>query len=92
MFELNQPDSEYPELKAAADRARGTLTRHVGPLIEAGFARGNPEVIAHVYWATLHGILMLQLSGKIDPACCDMDTILEAAFGALAIGFAPKPA
>ena len=91
MFELNQPDEQYPQLKKAADRARKTLTRHVGPLIEAGFAQGDPEVIGHVYWATLHGILMLQLSGKIDPEC-DMDTIMEAAFGALAIGFAPRSA
>jgi AcrR family transcriptional regulator len=91
MFELNQPDIQYPELKKAANRARETLTRHVGPMIEAGYVQGNPEVIGHVYWATLHGILMLQLSGKIDPDC-DMDTILEAAFGALAIGFAPKRA
>jgi AcrR family transcriptional regulator len=91
MFELNQPDIQYPELKKAANRARETLTRHVDPLIEAGYVQGNPEVIGHVYWATLHGVLMLQLSGKIDPNC-DMDTILEAAFGALAIGFAPKRA
>lgn len=91
MFDLQQPDDQYPELRAAGDRARRTLTRHMQPLIDAGFAQGDPEVIAHVYWATLHGILMLQLSGKIDPDC-DMEKILEAAFGALAIGFAPKPA
>lgn len=91
MFDLQQADDQYPELRAAGDRARKTLTRHMQPLIDAGYAQGDPEVIAHVYWATLHGILMLQLSGKIDPEC-DMNTILEAAFGALAIGFAPRPA
>jgi AcrR family transcriptional regulator len=91
MFELSQPDAQYPELKQAADRARKTLTRHVGPLIDSGFAQGDPEVIGHVYWAMLHGVLMLQLAGKIDPDC-DMEKILEAGFGALAVGFAPKRA
>jgi AcrR family transcriptional regulator len=91
MFEIDQPEAKYPELTEAAIRARQTLTRHIQPLIDAGFVQGDPEVIGHVYWAMLHGALMLQLSGKIDPEC-DLGTILDAAFGAFAIGFAPKPA
>jgi AcrR family transcriptional regulator len=91
MFDLNQAESEYPELDAAAHRARKALTRHVHPLIEAGILEGDPEIIGHVFWAVLHGAIMLELSGKIDPAC-DMRTILNAAFTALTIGFAAKTA
>lgn len=90
MFDMHQPeDDKYPELKAAADRARKTMTQHIPPLIEAGLVQGDPELVGHVYWVMLHGALTLQLAGKLDPAC-DMRKILDSAFGALQIGFNPQ--
>jgi AcrR family transcriptional regulator len=91
MFDMNQPDDlQYPELQAAAERARLTMTRHIGPLVEAGLLQGDPELIGHVFWITLHGAVTLQLADKLGPDC-DMGTILNGAFGALFRGFAPKP-
>jgi AcrR family transcriptional regulator len=90
MFEMNQPgDDKYPELMRAADRARLTMTRHIPGLIQAGLLEGDPELIGHIYWITLHGAVTLQLAGKLDPQC-DMRKIVEGAFDALARGFAPK--
>jgi AcrR family transcriptional regulator len=89
MFDMNQPgEDKYPELEEAANRARLTMTRHIPGLIEAGLLKGDPELIGHVYWVTLHGAVTLQLAGKLDPGC-DMRKILDSAFGALARGFAP---
>jgi AcrR family transcriptional regulator len=89
MFDLRQSDEgKYPELEQAAERARLTMTRHIGPLVEAGFLKGDPNVLGHVYWTVIHGAVTLQLAGKLDPDC-DMDTILDSAFGALNRGFAP---
>jgi AcrR family transcriptional regulator len=91
MFDMNQSDDgKYPELQKASDRARLTMTRHIVPLVEAGFLQGDPKLIGHVYWITLHGAVTLQLADKLDPGC-DMRKILDGAFGALNRGFAPMP-
>jgi AcrR family transcriptional regulator len=87
MFDMNQPEAgKYPELEEAGNRARLTMTRHIPALVEAGLLQGDPEIIGHVYWITLHGAVTLQLAGKLD---CDLGQILEGAFGALNRGFAP---
>ena len=65
MFDLTQPDADYPELQEAEGRARLTLTRHVEGLIEAGLLTGDPKMIAHMFWAALHGTVVLQLAGKL---------------------------
>jgi AcrR family transcriptional regulator len=89
MFEMTQLDSGYPELAQAADRARLTMTRHIPPLVEAGYLAGDPDLIGHVYWAMLHGAVTLQLANKLDPEC-DLGKLLDGAFTALNAGFAPK--
>ena len=86
MFDTKHGDASlYPELARAGDRARATLTRHVGPLIETGMTHGNPILIGHVYWSMIHGAVMLTLSGSTD---YDLDGILNEGFRALGIGFA----
>ena len=91
MFDMSQPgEGNYPELAQASDRARKTMTRHIPGMIEAGMLQGDPEIIGHVFWVILHGVVTLQLAGKLDPEC-DMRKILDEAFGAASRGFAPKP-
>jgi AcrR family transcriptional regulator len=91
MFEMDQPEQgTYPELAKAADRARLTLTRHIGPLVDAGLLEGDPKLVAYTYWITLHGAVTLQLANKLDEENYDIGKILDAAFGALNSGFAPK--
>ena len=89
MFDLNQPESKYPDLDEASRRARLTMTRHIPGLIEAGLLAGDPELIGHIFWVTMHGAVTLQLTGKLDPEC-DMRKILDSAFAALVRGFAAK--
>jgi AcrR family transcriptional regulator len=68
MFDLRQPNEDcYPELAEAAARARRTMTAHVVDLIAAGLLEGDPELIGHVFWSMLHGVIVLQMSGKISP-------------------------
>lgn len=57
----------YPELDVAGARARRTMTDHVGEAVTAGLLAGDPVVIGHVFWASLHGLIMLQLSGQLAP-------------------------
>lgn len=87
MFDLSQPDcADYPDLMRAMERARATMTDYVHALVKDGVFKGDPDVIGHVFWAALHGMVMLQLAGQLDPAC-DFETIRQAAFAALGEGF-----
>lgn len=66
MFDLIQPDEgKYPELARAAARARRTMSRHVEGLIEAGLLEGDPILLAHVFWSAIHGLVVLDLAGKL---------------------------
>lgn len=87
MFEIALPDCEhYPELDRAAARARNTMTHYVRKLVEVGIFEGDPEVIGHVFWATMHGAVMLKLANKLAPGC-DFARIVNEAFRALSEGF-----
>jgi AcrR family transcriptional regulator len=69
MFDISQPDeADYPELVAAGDRSRRTMTQHLEGLAAAGIFQGDPGLVGHMYWAALHGAIMLAFSGKLQQA------------------------
>lgn len=80
---------DYPDLERAAERARNTMTQYIRALVEDGAFEGDPELIGHVFWATIHGAVMLKLAGKLDPHC-DYDQVIAEATRALAEGFRKK--
>lgn len=91
MFDLTQPhEADYPDLVRAATRARSTMTEHVRQLVAEGVFEGDPIVIGHVFWAAIHGAIVLQMSGKLSPDC-DFDHLRTATMRALYKGFAPQP-
>ncbi|WP_293903794.1 TetR/AcrR family transcriptional regulator [Phenylobacterium sp.] len=68
MFDLNQPNvGKYPELIAAGLRARATMTDHVQDSIAAGLYQGDPDQIGMMFWAAVHGVVVLQLAGMLPP-------------------------
>lgn len=78
MFDLNRPETaDFPDLMRACDRSRATMTRHLRDLAQAGILKGDPDLIGHMYWAALHGPIMLQLSGVLD-APFDARTLINA--------------
>ncbi len=88
MFDLFQPtEDQYPELAAAAARARRIMTAHVDDMIAAGLVQGDPVMIGHAFWAALHGTIVLQLAGKLSPDI-DPEALRLAARVALVRGFA----
>lgn len=87
MFEIPLPKCEaYPDLDRATERARKSMTGYVKALVNDGLLQGDPELIGHVFWATMHGAVMLKLANKLS-SDCDFDRIVEAAFTALGRGF-----
>jgi AcrR family transcriptional regulator len=91
MFDLMQPhESDYPELIEAGERARRTQVRHVQGMIDAGVLKGDASMIAHMFWAVLHGTLVLQMAGKlspeIDPGALRGETVNALVRGLTAVG------
>jgi AcrR family transcriptional regulator len=90
MFDLSQPDeSAYPELVEANVRARRTMTMYVRALVEDGILQGDPDLIGHVFWASLHGAVVLKLAGKL-AADHDFDRISGESFRVLFDGYRKK--
>lgn len=85
---FNAPQGQrgrYPDLDAAGDRARSTMTDHVRDAVSQGLLVGDPVVIGHVFWAGLHGLIMLQLSGQLGPEP-GFETLRTAMVQALVFG------
>jgi hypothetical protein len=64
------------------------MTRHVHAMIAAGIVDGDAELIGHVFWSALHGLLMLRLAGKIDERA--FERILHASMEMLSRGAGMK--
>jgi AcrR family transcriptional regulator len=67
MFDLSQPDKPYPELERAQTRARRTMADYVKALVAAGYLAGDPETLGQIFWAMMHGLVVLELAGKLHP-------------------------
>jgi AcrR family transcriptional regulator len=91
MFELTQPaDTSLPELDAQAARAWSPLREATAAAIAAGVLTGDPDRIAHVFWASLHGAVALHLAGKLTLGC-DLETLTTALMDTLVGGAAAPP-
>jgi len=86
MFDLAQPDeAAYPELAAAAGRGREAMAGYVRELIEAGVLVGDPVALGYVFWAAIHGLIVLDLAGRI-PTDPGFETLRRTVLGALMRG------
>jgi AcrR family transcriptional regulator len=86
MFDLEQPDTAaYPELAVAAARARQSMSGYVRELVEAGVLVGDPVELGYVFWAAIHGLIVLDLAGRI-PANPGFDALRRRTLGALMRG------
>jgi len=92
MFDIRQPNAdEYPDLVRATQRSRATMTAHLHDLTAAGLFTGDADYVGHLYWAALHGPIMLQLSGMLDGPL-DAPTLIAGLTSALAqANFAGDP-
>ncbi len=66
MFELAQPDpDDHPELREAEAHAWAPLRDGIRAAVDAGEIEGDPKVLAHGFWAGVHGLASLHLAGKL---------------------------
>ena len=86
MFDLSQPHQDrYPELVRASTRARHLMSAGLEALVEAGIFAGDPKLLGYVFWATMHGLVVLYLAGKL-PKEPDFKTIQQEAMRLLVAG------
>ena len=86
MFDLSQPHPErYPELVRATARARNLMSASIEKLVKAGIFAGDPQLLGYVFWATMHGLIVLHLAGKL-PAKPSFKTIQREAMRLLVAG------
>ncbi|MDW3688551.1 TetR/AcrR family transcriptional regulator [Cupriavidus sp. CV2] len=92
MFDMTQPgDDRYPDLERAGSRARRTMSAHLETMVERGLIHGDPQVLSYVIWASIHGLVMLRLAGKL-PGDPDFRVIHAEMLRLLASGMrAPMP-
>jgi AcrR family transcriptional regulator len=68
MFDLEQPDDgRFPDLVRAGRRARATMTGYMEALVAGGFLAGDPDTLGQIFWAMVHGLVVLRLAGKLQP-------------------------
>ena len=66
MFELRQPaGADSPELAGESKRAFAALHRTVAEAVAEGVLHGDPLTVAHLLWASTHGLVSLHLAGKL---------------------------
>ncbi|MGE4480268.1 TetR/AcrR family transcriptional regulator [Acidocella sp.] len=88
IFSLNQPDpADYPEFAGALARAQGNMTRYVARMIAEGGLDTDPNILGHLFWAGLHGLITLQMTGKIGEGTPDFDTLRREMMRGLERGF-----
>lgn len=63
IFSVTQPhEDRYPDLARANARAQDTMVDYVRRMIDAGLIEGDADLIGYMFWATLHGIVSLELA------------------------------
>jgi AcrR family transcriptional regulator len=66
MFELKQSAAACSaELRAAEERAWAPIHEATAAGVDAGLLQCDPDQLAHVFWAGLHGVVSLHLAGKL---------------------------
>lgn len=85
MFDVHQPSAgNYPDLVRAGERSRRTMSLQMETAEGDGVALSESEAdfIAHMYWAALHGPLMLHMSGML-PAKISTSALIAALISSL---------
>ncbi len=91
IFSLTQPNpADYPDFARALSRSRANMTLYVERMVAGGGLETDPNVLGHLFWAGLHGLISLQMTGKIRDGAPDFDTLRREMMRSLVRG-ARKP-
>ncbi|MGJ7524815.1 TetR/AcrR family transcriptional regulator [Variovorax sp. GB1P17] len=90
IFDLYQSDeNEYPEFVRANERARKVGYGYVQKLVEDGYQEGDPEQLAFMFFAQLHGFIVLRMTGRPPSTREQFDKMVHEAFRLISSGTSP---
>ncbi|HET6536929.1 MAG TPA: TetR/AcrR family transcriptional regulator [Sphingopyxis sp.] len=67
-YEQETEATKTEALRQAELRSQLMLTNYVADMVDGGLLEGDAEQIAHVYWAALHGLIVLKMANKLNSA------------------------
>jgi AcrR family transcriptional regulator len=68
MFAMSPPETvRSADLDRAGARATDNMTAYVRAMIDEGALKGDPDLIGRIFWAAIHGVVTLELSGILPP-------------------------
>jgi AcrR family transcriptional regulator len=86
MFDMRPPEgAASDDLARAATRANDNMTAYVKAMIDEGVLKGDPAMIGRMFWAAIHGVVQLELSGVLPPGPT-ADSVRHEMMRALFIG------
>ncbi len=91
MFEIDHlSDADDAFLEEHRERCWGQILAVIERCVREGVLEGDPLVIAHLSWVTLHGLVTLHLSGKLHVGLT-LEDLLEPVVQLILRGAAPSP-
>ncbi len=90
MFELDQTPAPDLDLRTEEGNAWSELRSAVVRSIQSGVVAGDPDQLAHCYWAALHGIVSLHLAGKLQLGLA-LEELVAPMLSAVINGTRPRP-
>jgi len=91
MFESGPiDDTAFPALAAARARADRSMTGYVEAMIADGVLKGDARTIGQMFWAAVHGVVLLELTGLLTRGA-GADTLRRDLMRALFIGLNNDP-
>ncbi len=88
IFQLEQNDA--PELEGYVARCWASILAATRRAVEQGDLVGDPDLLAHICWVGLHGIVTLQLARKLSRGIA-LDQLLDPMMDTILRGAAPSP-
>jgi AcrR family transcriptional regulator len=79
MFELRQEPRPYPELVEQERRAIAPLRTAMSEAVARRRLSGSPEILVHLAWARVHGLVSLHLAGKFRGSIA-IEELIDALF------------
>ncbi|WP_198670167.1 TetR/AcrR family transcriptional regulator [Dyella sp. C9] len=65
MFEYPEANRDDPAYREAHQRMWRNIAAHVEVMIAEGVVEGDPAILGHQIWASLHGAVMLEIVGML---------------------------
>jgi AcrR family transcriptional regulator len=94
MFEVTQPELETvagEEIALARQRAWAPALEAFGAAVGQGMLRGDPQLLPHVFFAGIHGVIEFELSRQSDPHR-NVDRLMRPMLRTLLAGCGATPA